>query len=243
MIERGVEVVVLAGGKGNRMGSFCYEKQKCLFPIDELPILYHIMDSLKEAFGTVSLKAVLSYKARKVKDYTERNKPKNMGVDYFYDAGEGTYGAYKELEGFIKSPFFVGIPGDVIVLPETYLLVHEASLLRKLPAVLTFSPNIDEADTHALGIVEDERVVKLAWPYENTKINEEEQSVRHMNIYGFSQDVFSLMSSFVPGNGILTQSFMNSLDANITLGGLISGNRWLHVAYKEDLDKRWLNGL
>ena len=241
MITKGIETVILAGGKGERMGNFCNETQKCLLLIDDLPILQHIMETLIKAFGTVSLKAVLSYKAAEVKDYIERNKPGGMEVEYFFDAGEGTYGAYKEIEDFIKNPLFVGIPGDIIVPPETYQSVYETSLSGKLPAVLTFSSNVEEADSHALGVIKGARVLELFWPFEDKKINKKEECVRHMNIYGFSKEVFSLMNLFPPDNGILTQVLMNSLDSGVVLGGLISRDRWLHVAYKEDLNKKWIN--
>ncbi len=164
MKSKEVEAIVLAGGKGERMGRLCEKKQKCLLPIDDMPILQYIMEELIKAFGSVSLKVALSHRAEDVKNFTERNKSKNLEATYLYDEGKGTYEAYNNFRNFIEGPFFIGIPGDVIVPSATYLLAFETNLSTGLPITLTFSPDIKEADTHALGIVEKGKVAKLIWP-------------------------------------------------------------------------------
>lgn len=62
-----------------------------------------------------------------------------------------------------------------------------------------------------------------------------------MNIYGLASSFFDLIASFPPENNILTSSLMNSLASGITLGGVVSKDKWLHVAYQEDLSKSWID--
>lgn len=65
------EVIILAGGQGSRLGELGRETQKCLLPIDGMPMLGHILDSLIDAFGSIDLKVAVSYKSDQVKRFVD----------------------------------------------------------------------------------------------------------------------------------------------------------------------------
>ena len=62
-----VEVIILAGGEGIRMGDLSQTTQKCLVPIAGRPILSHILDELVNAFGSADVKLGVAYRADAVK--------------------------------------------------------------------------------------------------------------------------------------------------------------------------------
>jgi len=47
----GMQAVILAGGRGERMGGLTQDKQKCMLEVDGAPILEHILYGLAETFG------------------------------------------------------------------------------------------------------------------------------------------------------------------------------------------------
>lgn len=79
------EVVVFAGGKGERMGDITRNRQKCLLPFEGEPILGHILKSIESAFGSAVVTVCVSYLANEVIDYVEKNKGKNIETKYVFD--------------------------------------------------------------------------------------------------------------------------------------------------------------
>lgn len=144
-----VEAILLAGGRGRRMGELTLETQKCLLPIDGKPVLGYVLDSLLLAFGSVDLKIAVNYKAGEVKKFVDNYKSAKISVKYVpHEDGVDSWGAYFSMKNEVSSPF-IGLPGDVITEPRVYedALINYYS--RSVDLIMSLSPKIDKVDTHA----------------------------------------------------------------------------------------------
>jgi len=101
-----VPVVIMAGGKGNRLKPFTNVLPKSLVPIHEKPIIEHIIDRFTEV-GVNHFFITVNYKAGILKAYFEELKP-NYLVDFVEEHKPlGTAGSLKFLEKRFKKPFMV----------------------------------------------------------------------------------------------------------------------------------------
>jgi dTDP-glucose pyrophosphorylase/CBS domain-containing protein len=101
-----VPVVIMAGGKGSRLEPFTKILPKPLIPVNEKPIIEHIIQRFTD-IGCDDFYLTVNYKARILKAYFEELSP-NYTVS-FIDEPEplGTAGSLKFLKGKISKPFFV----------------------------------------------------------------------------------------------------------------------------------------
>jgi dTDP-glucose pyrophosphorylase len=101
-----IPVVIMAGGKGTRLEPFTKVLPKPLVPIDEKPIIEHIIEHFTE-LGCFEFHLTVNYKAKILKAYFEELKP-DYNV-YFVEEQEplGTAGSLSNLHGRFEKPFFV----------------------------------------------------------------------------------------------------------------------------------------
>ena len=102
----GVGVVIMAGGRGTRMVPFTKILPKPLVPIDDKPIIEHIIQLFTDV-GCTDFHITVNYKSKLLKAYFEELQP-NYKV-HFVDESEplGTAGSLGFLDGKFHQPFFV----------------------------------------------------------------------------------------------------------------------------------------
>ena len=159
-----IEAIILADGKGVRMGKLTQEKQKCLLPIDERPTLDHVIDNLVSAFGSVDLKVAIDYKSEQVIEFVDKKKSKKISVTYLPHSGDvGGWEIYRGLCPFVRGRF-IATPGDIIALPEAYERIVATFDNNDVDGAMTLSPDLGAIDTHGVGRIENGWVVDLKWP-------------------------------------------------------------------------------
>ena len=101
-----VPVVIMAGGKGTRMEPFTKVLPKPLVPIQEKPIIEHIIERFTE-IGCSDFYLTVNYKGKILKAYFEELQPEYDIA--FVDENEplGTAGSLQYLKGKFDKPFFV----------------------------------------------------------------------------------------------------------------------------------------
>ena len=101
-----IPVIIMAGGKGVRLEPFTKILPKPLIPINNKPIIEHIIDNfIKYNFNHFYLS--LNYKSKILKAYFEETK-RNFKVDYLEEKTPlGTAGSLKLLEKKIKKSVIV----------------------------------------------------------------------------------------------------------------------------------------
>lgn len=105
-----MQVVILCGGKGTRMGKDLEGLPKALIPIGDKPIIWHIM-KYYAYFGFNDFILCLGYKGNEVIKYFKKN---NEFKIKFLDTGleTNTGGRIKKVEKYIDSDVFFTTYGD-----------------------------------------------------------------------------------------------------------------------------------
>jgi len=66
-------LIIQAGGKGSRLEHYCWNKPKCLVPINGKPMLYHLLDKFQKASDDAPLRAfvIAEHRAEVLERYIE----------------------------------------------------------------------------------------------------------------------------------------------------------------------------
>ncbi len=101
-----VPVVIMAGGKGERMKPFTKVLPKPLIPVHNKTILEHIIESFTKV-GCSDFYLNVNYKSKIIKAYFEELEP-NYNVSFIEEKTPlGTAGSLKYLKGEFSQPFFL----------------------------------------------------------------------------------------------------------------------------------------
>lgn len=235
------EVIVLAGGRGARMGSMTDHNQKCLIPYRGEPILAIIINELLRAFGSIDAHIAVSYRGDEVKDFLQHRFGyyKNIKLDYIpHKAGAGTLGAYKSMV-YAVSGLCVGLPGDVVPSSGVYDNVLTEHIRQKNDLTLTGTSRISFADSHGLLVVEEKKVKELVWPVNDAQlVLNTRPFYRDVNIYAFGRGLLDNLTKFPKLTGAFTEYVQTLIKGEqVCVGYVIDrGNGLKHVAYQEDLN-------
>jgi len=101
-----VPVVIMAGGKGDRLLPFTKVLPKPLIPINEKPVIEHIIENFL-LFGAKKFHITVNYKSRILKSFFKELKP-SYSVKFLEENEPlGTVGGLRIYEKKIKQSFFV----------------------------------------------------------------------------------------------------------------------------------------
>ncbi len=106
------EFVVMAGGKGKRMGTLTKKNPKPMLKVKGKPILQHILNrAVNQGFENFTIS--VNYKKRKIRSFFEDGKKQNIKIKYIDENKPlGTAGSLSNLKKINES--FVVINGDII---------------------------------------------------------------------------------------------------------------------------------
>lgn len=228
------EAVILAGGAGNRMGKEYENEQKCLLPIDGEPILGQVLESLSKGLGSAAITICTSHKSAEVYDFVQKNTPKGLDVSFLSDDGiSKTTHLYRATKGMTRGSF-LGTAGDIVVDPSVYADTYEAIANNSDSiASIAMSPELAEADTHALGKIMGGKAIELTWP---PSIMPDKDHLRDMTVWGMNQRFYEYADGH-PELGAFPQLLHHAISEGEDIPGVAHIGRWVHVAYPQDLAK------
>ena len=103
---KNISVIIMAGGKGERLDPFTKILPKPLIPIDEKPVIEVIMDNFKK-YGFNKFIIALNYKAEMIKMYFAEN-PHEYQIEYIQEKDFlGTIGALSLIKEKLGDTFIV----------------------------------------------------------------------------------------------------------------------------------------
>lgn len=107
-----MQVVILCGGKGERLREHTEAIPKPLVEIGGKPVLWHIM-KIYSHYGYNDFILCLGYKGEKIKDYFSQNNNEKWNIE-FADTGldTNTGGRIKKIEKYIKTDDFLATYAD-----------------------------------------------------------------------------------------------------------------------------------
>ena len=115
-----MKAVILAAGKGTRMGDLTSAAPKPMLKVRGKPILEHIVEGLS-AVGVKSVCVVTGWKAEIVEEYFGDGAAWNMAICYARQiVPDGTGKAPELAKDFVGEDSFLLTYGDILVRRETY---------------------------------------------------------------------------------------------------------------------------
>jgi D,D-heptose 1,7-bisphosphate phosphatase len=109
-----VKAVILAGGKGTRMGDLTKEIPKPMLSVGGLPILRHQINLLKK-YNITDILVTVNYLKDNIIDYLGNGNNLGVNINYYEESQPlGTVGGIKELETLLTDDFLV-LYGDVMM--------------------------------------------------------------------------------------------------------------------------------
>lgn len=152
-----MKVVILAGGKGTRMGSLSQNIPKPMISIAGKPILQHQIEFAKR-FNLTEIFMLTGYKGEVIEDYFGNGEHWGVNISYYRENTPlGTAGAVKEIEDYLNDYFLV-FYGDVILDIDLDSLIQFHSKITPL-ATLVVHPNDHPYDSDLIEINNEGRVI------------------------------------------------------------------------------------
>ncbi len=101
-----IEVVIMAGGKGKRLGELTKKIPKPLLPIGGKPIMEHQIERL-QSFGIEKFWFCINYLGEMIQDYFKKGSA-NVSFNYIKEKKSlGTIGGISEIKGFNKEDILI----------------------------------------------------------------------------------------------------------------------------------------
>lgn len=154
-----MKTVILAGGKGTRMGNLTVDIPKPMIKIGGKPILQHQVENAKR-YGFSDLIMLIGYKEEIVREYFGSGEKFGVKIEYISEPKPlGTSGAVKQIESVINEPFIV-LYGDTMMDINLANLV-EYHQSKKGIATLVVHPNDHPYDSDLMDVDSTNRVKRI----------------------------------------------------------------------------------
>ena len=115
-----MKAVILAAGKGTRMGDLTEETPKPMLPVEGRPILEHILTGLREA-GIQEFCLITGWKAEVIESHFGDGSAFGVQINYVrQEVQDGTGKAPELAKVFVGEAPFLLTYGDILVKPDTY---------------------------------------------------------------------------------------------------------------------------
>jgi dTDP-glucose pyrophosphorylase len=138
-----MKAVILAAGKGTRMGELTNELPKPMLKVHGKPILEHIIEGLMAA-GVREFFIVTGFRAEVIETYFTDGKKWGVSISYGRQLVQDGTGKAPELaKDFVGHDDFVLTYGDILVKPETYQRMLERFAEAKFSGLLTATGSQD----------------------------------------------------------------------------------------------------
>ena len=152
-----MQVIILAGGKGTRMGDLARCVPKPMAPLAGKPILEYQIELVRR-YGFTNILLLTGHLGEIIEDYFRDGDALGVSIRYHRESAPlGTAGALKEIEDRLDDDFFV-FYGDTILDVDLHALARFHAERRSF-TTLVVHPNNHPCDSDLLELGEDGRIV------------------------------------------------------------------------------------
>ena len=163
-----MKAVIIAGGKGTRLGGLSEKIPKPMVEIGDAPILEHQIRLLKR-YGIIDITIITGYLSNVIEDYFKCGKKYGVNISYYKEEKPlGTTGGIKEIEDSLKEDFIV-FYGDVMldINIKKFCDFHKT---KKSTCSLAVHPNDHPYDSDLVEIDNEKKVIAFySKPHEKEK--------------------------------------------------------------------------
>ena len=138
-----MKAVILAAGKGTRMGTLTEELPKPMLPVQGMPILEHIITGIA-AQGVREFCIIVGWKAEVIRKHFGDGSSLGLKINYvIQNIQDGTGKAPELAKKFVGSDPFLLTYGDILVRPETYKKMLARFAEDDFSGLITVTPGED----------------------------------------------------------------------------------------------------
>ncbi|MED5381964.1 MAG: nucleotidyltransferase family protein [Verrucomicrobiota bacterium] len=242
-----MKAVILAAGKGTRMGALTEELPKPMLPVEGKPILEHIISGIA-AQGVREFCLITGWKAQIIEQHFGDGSALGLSINYArQEVQDGTGKAPELAKRFVGDDPFLLTYGDILVRPETYATMVERFGQGKFSGLITVTPGEDVTkgainffdDQFCLRkIVEKPNVEKLDELRDDGWLKDGDPMWYNAGIYIFRPVVFdhtAKLQKSPRGEYELTDAIETMIDAGEPIAGAKVEGRWIDVRDPEVL--------
>jgi D,D-heptose 1,7-bisphosphate phosphatase len=152
-----MQAVILAGGKGARLGEYTKDIPKPMLNIGKIPLLQHQIDLLKKNNITEVI-ILVNYLKDSIINYFNHGEKLGISISYYEETEPlGTAGGIREIENMLENDFLV-LYGDVMINMDFRRLIafhHQ----KKSQCTLVLHPNNHPFDSDLVEINDNKEIV------------------------------------------------------------------------------------
>ncbi len=224
--------LILCGGKGTRLRPFTYSGAKHLLPVANKPVVFYILDALKEA-GIKDVAIVISGDAEEeFRDKLGDGEAWGLSLTYIrQERPLGLAHGVKVAESYIGRHSFVVMLGDNLIMHPVKDVIdyYKGSLV---DCTLLLSP-VHQPERYGIATIEEDRVTKLVEKPVNPESN-----YGVTGIYVFNTKIFTAIEKISPsGRGELeiTDAIMEMIIQGKKVNYVMNKGWWKDIGKPEDL--------
>ncbi|MBC8754086.1 HAD-IIIA family hydrolase [Kordia sp. YSTF-M3] len=185
------KAVILAGGKGTRLGNISKKIPKSLQLINGIPILHHQI-ALLSKYGITEIYIITNYLYEQIEDSLQEIKTqKHLKIVVHKESKElGTVGGIKEIEHLLTANFFV-LYGDIMLDVDLHRISKFHSK-NKSDATLVVHPTDHPKDSDLLGVNTSDKIIEF-YPKHLRNLDAVHPNISNAGLYLFTPKLFPFL--------------------------------------------------
>ena len=236
-----MKAVILAAGKGTRMGNLTDEMPKPMLRVHDRPILEHIITGLREV-GIHEFCIITGWQAEVIENHFRDGADLEVSISYTrQEVQDGTGKAPELAKGFVAKEAFLLTYGDILVKPETYQQMLTRWGEDDFAGLVTVTGSEDVAKGglfffdeafHLNHLVEKPTAEQLDELRAKGWLKESETAWYNAGIYCFRPQLFehtTRLEKSLRGEYELTDALTAMLEEKEPIAGLEIAGRWMDV--------------
>lgn len=231
-----MKAIVLAAGKGTRMGELTEEVPKPMLEVKGRPILESILEGLKWA-GIKDIALVTGFKAEVIEAHFGDGSDFGVSLSYARQTHQdGTGKAPEYAKSAVGDSPFILTYGDILVNRETYKRLLEAYAKERIHGVISAKPGaevakggilVEDSDHVLTRVVEKPSAADIERLVDNGEVPAGGPYLYNAGVYIFEPDLFEYTAK-------LEKSPRGEYELTDAISGLVNAGRRLYIHRIED---------
>ena len=223
--------LILCGGKGTRMRPFAYSVAKHLLPVANKPVIYYIIESMREA-GIEDIFIVVGALEDEFSNKLGDGSRWGVSINYIIQGRPlGLAHGVKTSEDYLKGGPFVTVLGDNIINHSIGDIVKYHNDTGADSTVLL--SRVENPERYGIATLDDGKIIKLV-----EKPKKPEGSYAVVGMYVFNSKIFHAIERIKPsqrGELELTDGIMEMIKRGDKVGCKLTKKWWIDVGSPGDL--------
>jgi glucose-1-phosphate thymidylyltransferase len=226
-----MRALILAGGEGSRLRPLTHTNAKQLIPVAGSPILFHALESIRDA-GITQVGIVIGSTGDEIRAAVGDGSAWGLDVTYVPQAAPlGLADAVRCARDFVAGAPFLMYLGDNVLLEGVSRFVEEFERTR--PDAQIFLARVPEPERFGVAVLEGERVVRLV-----EKPREHVSDLALVGVYLFDDAIHEAIDTLEPswrGEYEITEAIQWLIDHDRTVRAEMVGGWWKDTGRPADL--------